>query len=157
MDRSDLELLAYERQRLARLKDDLSKKQEYLEATMAYKEVQDAQDLVKLAQSEVSRVEELIRDGALVQYRSDGEKNPIDGIKIKEFSIIRILDENEAKRWATENAPGIVTLNKTKFNKAVKELELNFVQKDKEYRVQIASDLSEYENTEGDTPSAIEE
>ena len=56
-----------------------------------------------------------------------------------------MLDEKQAKQWAAENAPGIVTLNKSKFNKVVKELELDFVVKDEEYKVQIASDLSEYE------------
>jgi len=157
MDRSDLELLAYERQRLARLQLEYDSKKEYLEQTMAYKEVQDAQDLVKIAKDEVSRVEELIRSVAYEQFVSDQNTNPFDGIKIKKFSIVRILDENEAKRWATENAPSIVSLNKSKFNRAVKELELPFIQKDNEYRVQIASDLSIYENIDGDTSSTDEE
>ena len=157
MDKSDLELLAYERQKLARLKEDLAKKQEYLEATMAYKEVQEARDNVKIMEDEVGRVEDLIRFIVLEEFPSHGNKKPYDGIQVKEFSTITIIDENAAKRWATENAPSIVTLNKSKFNSAVKALELPFVEKGIEYKVQIASDLSIYENPEGDTSSTTEE
>lgn len=147
--KDNLELLAYERQKLARLKDELSKKQDYLEATMAYKEVQEARDNVKIMEEEVSRVEELIRSVILEEFPSHNNKKPYDGIQIKEFSTITILDENAAKQWATVNAPSIVTLNKSKFNSAVKELELPFVQKGIEYKVQIASDLSMYEAQNG--------
>jgi len=157
MSRSDLELLAYERQKLSRLKATEKTLQEALEQTEEYRKLQEAKANTKIMSDEVDRVEELIRSIAYDRFVSDHNKNPVDGIKIKEFSTITILDENEAKRWATENAPSIVTLNKSKFNSAVKALELPFVEKGIEYKVQIASDLSIYENPEGSTSSTTEE
>ena len=54
------------------------------------------------------------------------------------------MDEKQAKIWASQNAPGTVSLSKSKFEKAVKELELDFIEIGEENRVYLASDLSEY-------------
>ena len=157
MNKSDLELLAYNRQKLSRIKATEKTLQEALEQTEEYRKLQEFKSLTKIMADEVERVEELIRSIAYEQFVSDQNKNPCDGIKIKEFSTITITDENAAKRWATENAPSIVTLNKSKFNSAVKALELPFVEKGIEYKVQIASDLSIYENPEGSSSPTTEE
>lgn len=71
-------------------------------------------------------------------------RKPVKGIEVKEFSIIKVLDEKKALIWASQNAPSILKLDQTKFKKAVENLELDFVEKGVEYRTQIASDLSEY-------------
>lgn len=79
-----------------------------------------------------------------VQIFDGTNKKPVHGIEIKEFSVIKVLDEKKALIWASQNAPSILKLDQAKFKKAVENLELDFVEKGVEYRGQIASDLSEY-------------
>jgi hypothetical protein len=72
-------------------------------------------------------------------------------LEFKEFKVVRILDERAAKKWAGEHAPGTLNFTKSKFNQVVKALDsLEFVEIYNEWRAQIASDLSMYEELEND-------
>lgn len=147
---NNLYLLASERKTLARLKETASDLQEKLEQTQEYKALQDAQDNAKLMTTEVSRVEAEIKDSVekeFVRTRLENTK-PYDGIEIKKFGVVHILDERQAITWAATNAPQVLSLKQAPFNKIAKVLDLDFVQKTTEYRAQIASDLSMYDENE---------
>ena len=78
------------------------------------------------------------------------DTKPYDGIQLKKFTTVTITDEQAAKEWVAENAPGCISIKKAPFNKVAKALgSLEFVDITTEYRAQIASDLSMYEEIEG--------
>jgi hypothetical protein len=71
------------------------------------------------------------------------DRNPHPATKVKKFTIVIIDDEKQAKQWAAKNAPSTLTL-KTSFNRTVKEIEVDFVHNEIEYRTSVSRDLSEY-------------
>jgi hypothetical protein len=145
--KDDLKYLAHQRKKLAKQKEAEKTLTEKLEATPEYVALQAIKKEIGNTKDDASRAELQIKNNVIPEFGLD-DKKPCDGVQIKEFSVIRVLDEKEAKRWASENAPGVITLNKSKFDRAVKGLELDFIYKDTEYRAQIASDLSMYEEEE---------
>lgn len=121
----------------------VEKLQKKLELTEEWISLQEEKEQLKGLSVVVEQLEEEVRD--LAHSLFDGQnKKPFIGIEIKEFSVVKVLDEKRALVWASQNAPSILKLDQTKFKKAVENLELDFVEKGVEYRVQIASDLSEY-------------
>lgn len=144
MDITDkLKELAGKRDVLERCKNDVLYWKQELEKTSEWIVFQKTLDLQKRFSIEMEELEKEIRDIA-VQIFDGQNKKPVHGIEIKEFSVIKVLDEKKALIWASQNAPSILKLDQTKFKKAVENLELDFVEKSVEYRGQIASDLSEY-------------
>lgn len=114
-----------------------------LENSHEWIDYQDALNNVRGLEQQESILANEIREVA-VQTFDGTNKKPIYGIEIKEFSVIKVLDEKKALIWASQNAPSILKLDQAKFKKAVENLELDFIEKGVEYRGQIASDLSEY-------------
>ena len=155
-----LKELAIARSQLAQLQSNLDNEQEALEQTDAYLAVQETEEAIKMMRGDVSRLEKGIKLEVEIEFVRTGleNKKPYDGIQIKKFQVVHILDEKEAIAWAGVNAPQVLSLRKAPFNKIAKVLDLSFVEIDTEYRAQIASDLSIYEDTdESDTTTTAEE
>lgn len=138
-----LKELAELRKELSQQKIDLDIYQSELEKTPQYQYLVAQKLICNTQSSEIEQLEKEIRELAVAQF--DGQnKKPFKGIEIKEFSVVKVLDEKKALIWASQNAPSILKLDQAKFKKAVENLELDFVEKGVEYKGQIASDLSEY-------------
>jgi len=144
--KSQLRNLAYIRLQLERRKDDLDNAQAKLDATPEYAEVQELlAGINALKQQEENLKAYISADGLRLSELSNYEdRKPISGVQVKEFSTVEILDENKAKKWAGENAPDVLSISASKFNKVAKVLTLDFVKLGTEYKAQVASDLSEY-------------
>jgi len=120
----------------------------------------DTKVVLNMLKQHQAELEQQIKHDAEVEFIRNHLENtkPYEGIQIKQFQVVRILDEREAIRWAGENAPGALSIKTAQFNKIAKALDgLEFVKIDKEYRAQIASDLSMYENNQTSTSSTAEE
>lgn len=141
-----LKELAHTRWLLGHRKQELSEAQEALEETPQFAEVTDlVNEINTYNQAEANLKADIgvasIRLSELSEYE---DRKPVSGVQIKEFTTIEILDEKKAKVWAADNAPDTLTLSASKFNKVAKVLNLDFVEIGKEYKAQVASDLSEY-------------
>ena len=148
--KDNLRLLALQRRDLEVAKGVVAHYQEKLEQTDEYQQLQKSEEILDNIWDDVSKIEEVIRTLVYDQFISSGLENtkPYDGIQIKKFSVVHILDERGAIKWAATNAPQVLSLKKAPFNKIAKVLDLEFVESDNEYRAQIASDLSMYEDKE---------
>ena len=73
-----------------------------------------------------------------------GEKKPIKGLSAVASKVVDILDEKKTRAWLSENAPDVLTINKSKLKKAVVNLSLDFIRITETFSGRIASDLSEY-------------
>ena len=94
-----------------------------------------------LARSNVTDQERLVKEQALQTYKNTGEAKPVTGIHVKQFVTIN-YDPAKALDYARVHLPKAVTLSKSKFEKAAKVLDLDFVTIDKEPRTTISRDLS---------------
>jgi len=150
MYKNELEKIANRRKIISELEDALEVGWELVEATPDYKSWQKLKEKVDGFKEELRENESAFKEQAVKEYVQYGMENPkpIDGLQIKKFKIVHILDEETAKEWASENAPQVLSLKKAQFNKIAKVLDLDFVQINDEYRAQIASDLSMYEEKE---------
>jgi len=113
-----------------------------------YQKYQEAKSHLAIKEAAIRGLEEGIKQRALSEFIKGGleETKPYDGVQVKKFQVVRILDERAAKAWAGENAPGSLSIRQSQFNKIAKALDsLNFIEIDTEWRVQIATDLSMYE------------
>ena len=131
--------------------------QNILEETSHYQRLQKAKESLSKCEAEANALANQIRDESVSEYdwtleENDAHRKKYDGIQIKEFKTIEVTDEKKAIKWAVESEQfNLVSLAKAQFNKVAKMLDLDFVKKDMEYRAQIASDLSMYENNEDHT------
>lgn len=124
------------------LQDELNQK---VQATPEYQAFLDAHTKLSLCREAASELEKQIKEEAVELSRQTGfEEKKFGVVNIKEFTVVNILDQKQAVVWAAANAPSCLTLTKD-FEKAAKALELPFVKVEKEYRAQIATDLSEIE------------
>lgn len=117
---------------------------EIVETLLPFKDREDAKaELVKISEAEEQLVR-LAKELALeVSAETDyDDRKPVGGIEIKKFTVVEITDLKEAKIWAAENAPDLLTLNST-FQNAVSKLSLPFTNKKVEYRAQISSKLED--------------
>jgi hypothetical protein len=140
--------LAIGRVQLAEEKAKVKDLEAELEQCDAYQKLQEAKENLKLKEAAIRGLEAGIKNRVETEFVRSGmeNNNPYEGIKIKKFQVVRILDERAAKEWAGENAPGAVSIKKAQFNKIAKALDsLKFLEIDTEWRAQIATDLSMYE------------
>ena len=143
-----LRLIAAQRNWLETNKQELHHKEVKLHATSEWEYYETQRGEVAIAASRLSELETFARE-AVVQYATETkEKNPINGISAADSKIVTILDEKKAMAWLNENAPDVLTINQSKFKKAVVNLSLDFVEIKETYSGRIASDLSEYLVTE---------
>ena len=133
------------RKSVALLERTVEQAQLALEQAEEYKTLQYFKERLTETKTRTDEMADEIRTEAIMQF--DGEnKKPYDGIQIKEFQTIEVTDEEEAIKWSIDSGQfALVSLVTSKFNKIAKVLDLPFVTKGTEYRAQIASDLSMYE------------
>ena len=142
--------LFHQRQEVKKWESEVDDAQKVLETTLEYKNLQYLKEAVHGAKTKIEEAEEFIKETTVKDFIHFGLKNtkPYDGIQIKKFDVVHLLDERQAITWAATNAPQVLSLKQTPFNKIAKVLDLDFVQKTTEYRAQIASDLGMYEEGE---------
>lgn len=121
-----------------------------LEATPEYQNLQQLKEKGMEYLTKAGELSDSIKEDTVKEFISSGLENtkPYDGIQIKKFQVVHVLDDREAIEWAGTNAPQVLSLKKAPFNKIAKVLDLSFVEINTEYRAQIASDLSMYEDSE---------
>jgi len=119
-----------------------------LQLTSEYMNVNDIVNEINTLKHAQTNLEADIKTATLQLSEFSGyeDRKPVSGVQIKEFTVVEILDEKKAKIWASQNAPDTISLSKSKFDKVVKVLDLDFVRTGKEYRAQVDSDLSNYLN-----------
>lgn len=147
-----LRQVANDRIRIAKVKAEIKYRQAVLEQSQEYKDLQARKDVLRILESSMDTVIGGIKEYEEKEFSLTGKKNtkPIEGVQIKKFSVVRILDEKKAIKWAGDNAPSVLSLKKAPFNKIAKAMELEFVEIYSEYRAQIASDLSMYEGEQNE-------
>lgn len=143
-----LKELANKRVALAEYKASVKDAEAELQQSRPFVHLQNMKDHLKGLQDEVDTLSGQIKHEAETEFVRTGLENdkPHEGIQIKKFQQVRILDERAAKEWAGTHAPNTLNFKKSAFNKVVKALgSLDFVEIYSEWRAQIASDLSMYE------------
>jgi len=148
-----LKELAISRTKVARFKAEVKDAEKELEASEVGIKFTEAKERLQLQEAAQKGLETGIKARTQEEFIKTGRKNkkPHDGVQLKEFTVVRILDENAAKEWAATNAPNTVSIKTSKFNQVAKALgSLKFVEIYNEWRAQIASDLSMYEELENE-------
>lgn len=102
-----------------------------------------ARDLLAATKLDRAEAEDNLRNIALAQYETDGDKQPHPAIGIAIYTILD-YDEGQALDYARLHLPKALRLDKRVFEKAAKAIEPDFVTIGQEPRVRIASDLSQY-------------
>ncbi len=146
-----LKELALNRTKLLHMDAEVYDAQKELEQSEPYLQLQERKEALKVLRARVDGLAGGIKDRVETEFNLSADKNtkPYDGIQIKKFQVVTIIDERKAKAWAGNNAPGTLSIKKAQFNKVAKALDsLEFVKIEDEYRVQIASNLSMYEGDE---------
>jgi membrane-bound lytic murein transglycosylase MltF len=118
-----------------------SEKKEMIEATDLWKEYTEVRASLTEAQVVVSVLEGEIKKIAVEEYDLTKNKRPHPSVEIKLFDDITITDEKAALKWAVENDPSALKLDAKKLAKDAGSLELDFLDKKKEPRAQIATKL----------------
>ena len=142
----ELKDLAKIRNDIIKTKEDLVYAQELLEERIEYKEVLACKEELKAYAEIQETLEENIRSDAVMlsAFTNYEDRKPVSCVEVKEFTIVNITDERIAKIWVAQNAPDALSIKKAPFNKIAKVMNLDFVDKSKEYRAQVSSNLSEY-------------
>ncbi len=150
--KEDLHFLAIRRKKLNKQKLAEKDLKERLESSPEYLALNALQRDMGYTKDDIGRVELQIKNNVTHEFIQTGLEitKPYDGIQIKKFQVVHVLDEKEAIAWAGVNAPQVLSLRKAPFNKIAKVLDLSFVEINTEYRAQIASELSMYEENENE-------
>lgn len=115
-----------------------------LEETPEYKLLQDGILIWEQAKEYTSLIDGALRQEALDLYGLTGDKHPFDKVSIV-INRNLIYQEAEAFDWAGKNAPGMLELNKKKFEKharaVLETMPLDFVKVEEVPSVRIASEL----------------
>ena len=130
------------RERKAETASNIQAMQKYLDETTEGQYLKTLREQIAQINEELADVEDRARKAAVLAYQDSGERKPLPGSEVKMYATVTITDERAALKWAAENAPATVKLDTTKFNAAVKLLDLPFITKGEEPRGTIASDLS---------------
>jgi len=101
-----------------------------------------AEDRLREHKAIVSDFETQVRNAALIEYRSSGNKAPTDGVSVKIYKVLH-YDPDVALAWVKENIPSLVveSLDKKGFEKVSTTLGGPVVVEE-DPRVSIARDLS---------------
>lgn len=136
---------------LSELVTELAKERKFREdiQTIINSQVKELREQLEILQQPVEQVgerirklEDQVRNETVAQHSLTGETK-YDGVTVKHFEVITITNEREAKSWAAQNIPDMLTL-KSGFGSKVKGLDLTFYKVDDDYRAQIDSDLSRF-------------
>lgn len=140
----ELKALAVLRAQLAQAKGHKLILDEALRATPEYQASLQAQETIKRMEEDAAHWEESIRSEAVLMSAMTKfvERKFFGAVTVKEFTKVTITDPTAAVQWASASAPHLLTVNTKELEKVAKVIPLPFVAVEKEYRGQIASDLS---------------
>lgn len=116
--------------------------------TPEYKLFEKHHQVLVVLRDQIELLEREIRELAVERSRETGfVERKFGVVMVKEFTKVVINNMQLAIEWASRNAPACLALTK-EFDKVVKVIPLSFATVEKEYKAQIASDLSklDYEN-----------
>jgi hypothetical protein len=147
-----LKELAHKRIEIAEYKARVKDAETQLQQYQPFIHLQNMKDHLKKMETEANDLTGQIKNEVEGNFVApSGNKKPHDGIEIKKFQVVHMLDEDMAKEWLAQNTPNVLTIKKSKFNQIVKAVGgLKFVEINDEWRAQIASDLSMYEEIENE-------
>lgn len=113
-----------------------------LSATDLAHQLDDAEGVLAKLNEAVADCEKQVRNAALIEYRSSGNKAPTDGVSVKIYKVLH-YDPDVALAWVKENIPSLVveSLDKKGFEKVSTTLGGPVVVEE-DPRVSIARDLS---------------
>jgi hypothetical protein len=110
--------LAISRTKVARFKAEVKDLEKELEASELGVKLQEAKDGLKIMEAAQNGLVAGIKERIEVEFVRTGLENtkPFEGVQIKKFQQVRILDEKMAKAWAAINAPNVLSIKKAPFN-----------------------------------------
>lgn len=130
-----LRRLAHARESFARVNGLLQQRREELELELA-----GAIAEATAAREQVSKLETEVRAAAEDHFKATGEKKPVPGIEVKQFTVVS-YDPATALEWARQSGVAL-SLNKTEFERIAKTGSLPFVKIDTEPRCTISQKLT---------------
>lgn len=143
-DTRDLQRLAMLRKTLDIARIELARAQLILLETPEGKAVESCKYALSDILASIMESEYIIRNTACEHWDGTGEREPWPGVKVKLYTVVD-YDRKEAELWARENAPYMLLLNHSAFEKAAKVNLTGLVATlRKEPRATIARDLSAY-------------
>lgn len=136
-----LTAVKFQRERKNKVTLELSRVIQAIDETELGKQLAELKVTMAQINAELADLEVRARDAAVLVYQESGERKPLPGAEVKMYSTVKITDERAALKWAAENAPATLKLDTTKFNAAVRLLDLPFIELGEEPRGTIASNL----------------
>lgn len=95
-----------------------------------------------LAEGEIERLENAVKEYALQQYANDGNKHPHPKVEIKSFKTFKVLDPLAVRAWCLTDLPGALDVNLKKVEKYGKDFgAVPGTEISTEERVQLAKEL----------------
>ena len=134
--------LAERRAVAARLAERVKYLQGEIDATELGKQLAEAQDSVKFMRAAETEAYDKVCKAAVQAF--DGENRKVHpAVAIKIFTGVD-YDEKTATAWAREHMPGMLVLDKVRFDDLAKAAALEFVTIEKLPKATVAKDLSPY-------------
>lgn len=163
--------LAKSRDRANRISQEIEAEQEEIKQTQEYAELQRLLLAVEVAKQNVtltypglqvsilesqlqeekekaSAVEESLREQLESHYRETKQKTVFPGIGVRVTTEKRVVSPQEAVKWATANAPILLTVDIAKVKKM--DVEIDGVETVEKVVTVLAKDLSEYLENENE-------
>lgn len=111
--------------------------------------------MLSTAEEEIAEVEAKLRKEAVDRFRFIGDKGH-GPVRVKEYTVLA-YDPGEAHAYCVRYLPATLKMDKRKFEKAAKVLDLGFVTIGTEPRATIARDLSGYLDAPADCQADAEQ
>ncbi len=127
----------------ANAKKRISGLERELELTPRGRELCSARGDLREARDQLAIADANIRAAATHNYQETGEKTPHPAVKVQ-MSVVLYYINDHALEYCREHLPQALKLNKGKFEKAAKVLELDFVDIAQKPAVRIARNLTPY-------------
>lgn len=157
--------LAKSRERVNRISQEIEAEQKEIKQTQEYAELQRLLQAVEVAKQNVAltypglqvsilesqlqeeegkanAVEESLREQLESHYRETKQKTVFPGIGVRVTTEKKIVNPQEAVKWATANAPILLTVDIAKVKKM--DVEIDGVETVEKVVTVLAKDLSEY-------------
>jgi ABC-type transporter Mla subunit MlaD len=133
------------RQELARAKDDIQSTEVSIAASDLGRALEAAKERAGVAKSDLDELDAKLRQVALDVYQRTQDAKPFGDrrVQIKQYTTVD-YDPDTALDYARQHLRAAVKLDKRKFDRLSKDLELDFVTIEQEPRATIARDLSQF-------------
>ena len=135
--------LAYTRKVEAEYLQEIAMIEKEIAATPLGQRLARCRDLLGTARMDKADAEERVRNAALQAHHATGNRRPHPAVQVI-LSTVLSYDPQAALDYCRLHLPKALTLDRRKFEKAAKVLELPFVTVGQMPATRIASDLTEY-------------